>query len=190
MGLKRPLQRKQSRPKHSQLIVRSCPSRTTRRCQATISAGSVTFPCVIGKAGTARVKLEGDNKTPLGEHALCWGYFRRDRIARPVSRLPMSPIRPTDGWCDDIRSSNYNRPIKLPYPARHEKMSRLDDLYDVVLVLGYNFPRTKRGAGSAIFLHVWRSSTEGTEGCVAVSLGTLRKLLGRLAATAAVKITS
>ena len=48
---------------------------------------------------------------------------------------------------------------------------------DIVGVLGWNDTPVKRGMGSAIFLHVARSDYGPTEGCVALALPDLRRVL-------------
>ena len=71
----------------------------------------------------------------------------------------------------------YNRMINLPYSARHEALWRADALYDIVGVLGWNDAPVRRGAGSAIFLHVATADYAPTEGCVALALADLRRVL-------------
>ena len=74
----------------------------------------------------------------------------------PSRRLPLRAIRKDDGWCDAPDDPNYNRLVKLPYPASAETMWREDHLYDLVAVLGYNDDPVVPGKGSAIFLHLAR----------------------------------
>lgn len=122
-------------------------------------------------------KREGDGATPIG----CWPIlrvlFRPDRLGRPRTALPVSPLRQTDGWCDDPGDRNYNRRVKLPYPARCERLWRGDHLYDVVVVLGYNIRPRMRGKGSAIFMHLARPGYAPTDGCIALERRHLLLLL-------------
>ncbi len=104
-------------------------------------------------------------------------FYRADRIARPVTSLPLLPIAPTDGWCDDPTSADYNRLVTLPHPARHERLWRDDHVYDLVVVIGYNDEPAHPGAGSAIFMHLQRPDRAPTEGCVALSESDLRTVL-------------
>ena len=72
---------------------------------------------------------------------------RRDRV-RPVSppACRCRFIGRHDGWCDAPRDRNYNRPVRLPYPASHERLWRDDHLYDIVVVLSHNErPRQRFG---------------------------------------------
>ena len=67
--------------------------------------------------------------------------------------------------------------MTLPYPASTERLWRDDDLYDLVVVLGFNDDPVLPGRGSAIFLHVARDGYAPTEGCVALSRSDLEQLL-------------
>ena len=149
--------------------------------RATLVAGPVSVPCVLGPAGIVRRKREGDGGTPAGRFALMGGCFRPDRQPRPVVPVAVRPSRPLDGWCDDPSRGCYNRPVTLPFPASHERLWREDRLYDVLLVLDYNMWPRRRGAGSAIFLHVMAKDGTATAGCVALRPADLRRLLARLA---------
>src|SRR3546814_9502320 len=64
--------------------------------------------------------------------------YRADRLEKPVTVLPCETIAPDDGWCDDPADPAYNRPVRLPHPASHERLAREDHIYDVVVVLGPN----------------------------------------------------
>ncbi len=56
-------------------------------------------------------------------------------------------------------------------------MLRSDDMYDLVLELGWNDRPRIKGRGSAIFMHVARPGFRPTEGCVALRRTDLEKLL-------------
>jgi L,D-peptidoglycan transpeptidase YkuD (ErfK/YbiS/YcfS/YnhG family) len=147
------------------------------RSRGFLVAGGVGAPCALGRAGIGGRKREGDGKTPLGDCRPVAVLYRPDRLRRPKTALPVTPIRPDMGWCDDPADRNYNRQVALPFAASHEKLWREDHVYDVVVVLDYNLARPVRGAGSAIFLHLARPGFPPTEGCVAVTLAVMRRLL-------------
>ena len=69
------------------------------------------------------------------------------------------------------------REIRLPHEARHEELWRRDAVYDVIAVLGWNDSPVQKRRGSAIFLHVARHDWAPTQGCVALPLPDLRRLL-------------
>jgi L,D-peptidoglycan transpeptidase YkuD (ErfK/YbiS/YcfS/YnhG family) len=139
--------------------------------------GADIFRCAIGKRGVAEHKQEGDGATPLGTLKLRRVLYRADRLAAPVCVVPLEPIAPDDGWCDDPTHADYNRMIRLPHDGRHEELWRGDQVYDIVGVLDWNLSPVVRGIGSAIFLHVARADYAPTEGCIALDLPDLRRVL-------------
>lgn len=139
--------------------------------------GRTRVPCALGRAGIALLKKEGDGTTPVGRFALRRLFYRADRRTRPETALPISPITPSLGWCDDPASPAYNRLVRLPCPWRHEDLARADGLYDLMVVLGHNDAPPTPGAGSAIFLHLATPDYAPTEGCVALAEADLVDLL-------------
>jgi L,D-peptidoglycan transpeptidase YkuD (ErfK/YbiS/YcfS/YnhG family) len=135
------------------------------------------FRCALGRAGIRADKTEGDGATPTGLLPLRRMLYRADRVSPPDCALRREPIGPDDGWCDDPSHPDYNQPITLPHPARHERLWRDDVLYDVVIPLGWNDDPVTRHRGSAIFLHLARPDYAPTAGCVALSLVDLRRVL-------------
>ncbi|WP_338034679.1 L,D-transpeptidase family protein [Jiella avicenniae] len=162
------------------IIVRRKPGDVRR---GILAAGPLRIPCALGRSGTTIGKREGDGATPVAVMGVVELWHRGGRMARPKSPLPTRGIRPgVDGWCDAPRHAAYNRHVRLPFPASAETLARDDGLYDVVVVLDWNFTRRARGLGSAIFLHVAKPGHPPTEGCIAVSPSDMRRLaplLGR-----------
>lgn len=141
-------------------------------------ADGMEYQCTIGREGLAADKSEGDLKTPIGSFPMRWCYWRPDKFpAPPVTQLPLLEITANDGWCDDASHALYNQPVALPFDASHEKLWRDDDVYDLVIPLGYNDDPVYPGKGSAIFLHLMRPDGVGTEGCVALKRDDLLALL-------------
>lgn len=149
------------------------------RTHGLLVADGLCTPCALGRAGISGRKREGDGATPAGRLALLAVLYRPDRLRRPATRLPASPLSPASGWCDDPDSRSYNRAVRLPFRGRHERLWREDHLYDIVVVLDFNLARPKPGAGSAIFLHLAAPDFSPTEGCVAVPLEAMRRILAR-----------
>jgi L,D-peptidoglycan transpeptidase YkuD (ErfK/YbiS/YcfS/YnhG family) len=145
--------------------------------RATARWGEQTWPCAVGRGAVGEKQGEGDGITPVGRWPMRRVLYRADRLGKVETALDCAAISPDDGWCDDPADPAYNRPVRLPYSASHEKMSRDDGLYDVVVVLGHNDDPVVPGAGSAIFLHVARSDYGPTEGCVALALPDLLAVL-------------
>lgn len=144
--------------------------------------GVLTWPggqcrAALGHGGLVQVKREGDGATPIGRWPMRLVFYRPDRIAAPETRLPLIPIAPDMGWCDDPSDPAYNRLVTLPFAAGHERLWREDHVYDVVVVLGYNDDPPEPGRGSAIFFHLARPDFTPTEGCVAISLANMTAIL-------------
>ena len=139
--------------------------------------GGITYPCTIGRGGVRTGKREGDGATPRGVHRITGMLFRPDRIAPPAPWA--RPIGPRDLWCDDPANPAYNRPVRAPFAASHERLRRADRLYDLVLLTDWNAGGVP-GAGSAIFLHRWRKPGHPTEGCIAFRPDHLRHLAARI----------
>ena len=148
----------------------------------TIEFGGKSYRCRIGRKGTiaSQQGREGDEKTPLGVYTLRFGLYRADRLSAPRSDLTFRPLREDDGWCDDVSDSAYNRFVRLPYEASHEKLWREDGAYDVILVVSHNDSPPEPGQGSAVFIHVAQSDDRQTLGCVALEPDVMVKLLPHL----------
>jgi L,D-peptidoglycan transpeptidase YkuD (ErfK/YbiS/YcfS/YnhG family) len=134
------------------------------------------------------LKREGDGATPVGCFRLEQLFYRSDRLARPLTRLPACPLRPSDGWCDATGDRNYNRRVTHPYPASAEHLWREDELYDLIVVLDHNRLPRIQGAGSAVFIHVARPGYRPTAGCVALSRRHLLRLLRCAGPASAIRI--
>ncbi len=133
--------------------------------------------CALGKSGITAFKREGGGATPLARMRLVSGYVK-SRLACPrPAGVPMAQIHRGLGWCDAVFDPNYNRPVRFPYRASAENMLRTDTLYDVCLVLDWNFRRRCQGRGSAIFFHLALPGYPPTHGCIAVSRRDMARLL-------------
>lgn len=135
--------------------------------------------CAIGRSGmiAAALKREGDGASPAGLWPMRRVYYRADRLNQPETRLPTTQITQSQGWCDDPASPDYNRLIKRPASVSHELMWREDHVYDVVVELGHNDSPPVPGLGSAVFLHVAKPDYTPTQGCIALALDDLLKVL-------------
>ena len=84
------------------------------------------------------------------------------------------------GWCNDIKSKDYNKLISFPFKFTAEKLYRKDNIYDLILVLNYNMNPIRKGKGSAIFIHIAKNNYRATEGCVALKKNILKKIINKL----------
>ncbi len=125
--------------------------------------------CALGPAGIRSDKREGDGATPAGRWPMRRLLYRPDRLEPPATGLARIALSPEDGWCDAPGDALYNRPVRLPYGASHERLWMADALYDLIVVLGHNDDPVRPGAGSAVFLHVASPDYAPTQGCIALS---------------------
>lgn len=141
------------------------------------------IPIVVGRAGLGwgrgltdtinlpgPIKKEGDNKAPAGIFVLpgVFGY-----AAKAETKMPYRALSPDIVGVDDAQSRYYNRLIDASKIDQRdwrtaEKMFREDNLYKWGVVVNHNVP-AKPGAGSCIFLHIWRGPAEPTVGCTAMA---------------------
>lgn len=174
----------------------------------TVSCKERMFPCVLGRSGVIAgdAKREGDGATPAGVYPLRCLWYRADKFEQePVCALPKRVITSSDGWSDDVNTSNYNRPIELsstngtynddgtftaaPGTESHECLWRPnDDLYDLLTEIGYNDNPPVPGLGSATSLHVARPAFTPTAGCIAMKKEDLLELLAMMDAEAMIEI--
>lgn len=151
-----------------------------------------TVPVVLGKNGlgwglglidaksrAGPRKIEGDNKVPAGISRLgpAFGYARRASWIK----LPYLPLTTESEGVDDPRSHYYNQLVDRSKVPRvdwrsSEQMRRADDLYKWGVFVAHN-PAAKPGAGSCIFLHIWKNSSTATTGCTAMAERDLIQLL-------------
>lgn len=166
------------------------PALVVRRRPGSPSQGLLTFAgrtmvCALGRGSTSVSKREGDGATPVGAFPLVAAFAPAGGFVPAGGRVRSAPLPfalagPRDGWCDAAGDRNYNRPVRLPYPASHERLVRSDHLYDMVVVPDHNLSRRMRGRGSAVFMHLARPGYTPTEGCVALARRDMAWLWPRL----------
>lgn len=150
------------------------------RSRGWLLTGSLALPVALGRGGIKANKREGDGGTPRGTFRLRRLWWRADRFARPMTHLPTRRIGPQDGWCEDPYDRHYNQPIRVPKGSAGDRLRRDDRLYDFIIELDHNTRPRVAGRGSAVFVHVARPGFAPTAGCVALTTGALRRLIGRV----------
>ncbi|MGV8997643.1 MAG: L,D-transpeptidase family protein [Parvibaculaceae bacterium] len=170
------------------IIVTAASGATTGR----LRFGPLDLTCALGRSGIVMDKREGDGGTPVGTFPIRELRYRADRLPRPVSPLETFVIAENDGWCDAPDDTNYNRLVTLPFAPSHEKLTRADGLYDIVIMLGYNDAPVIAGLGSAIFFHLANEKNhmlQATEGCVALRLADMQRVLALISSTTQMEIS-
>lgn len=150
------------------------------------------IPVVVGQQGfgygrgvadigtsTAPRKREGDNKSPAGIFRLryVFGYGGKN----PGTKMPYLALNDDIFAVDDPKSRYYNKLVdrsKTNDPDWHhaEKMILKDNRYQWGIFVEHNYPPVP-GAGSCIFLHVWKTPTTATTGCTAMPATSLVDLI-------------
>ncbi len=134
--------------------------RSGSKTRGILRAGSATFPVALGRSGILANKFEGDGGTPRGSFRLKRLWWRKDRITRPRTALPVRPIRGEDAWSEDPADRRYNRPVIRQAGEPGDRLMREDGLYDLIIEIDHNDrPRVAR-RGSAVFIHVARPGFE------------------------------
>ena len=81
------------------------------------------------------------------------------------------------GWCNDIKSKNYNKLIYFPFNYSAEKLFLKTKIYDLLINIKYNSHPVVKKKGSAIFLHLASKKYHSTKGCIAISKKNFIKIL-------------
>jgi L,D-peptidoglycan transpeptidase YkuD (ErfK/YbiS/YcfS/YnhG family) len=149
---------------------------------------NLKFRCSVGKGGIKNKIKEGDNITPKGIFKLLKLYYREDKIKNIVTKIKKKKIKKNMGWCDDPKSNNYNKEVKIPNKFSYEVLNREDNLYDLVVVLSYNSKPVIKNKGSAIFIHIAKKNYTPTKGCITLRKIHLIKLLKQIKSDTLIKI--
>ena len=158
------------------------------RSRGVLLAGRHAIPVVLGRAGIAADKREGDGATPRGRFRLVRLWWRADRAPRPPTRLPVRRIDAAVAWCEDPADRRYNRPFRRSASEPGDRLWRGDRLYDIIVEIDHNVRPRIAGRGSAVFVHVARPGFAPTAGCIALKPHDLRMLVRRLSLKTRIKI--
>ena len=135
------------------------------------------FVCFVGKNGIGSKKREGDLITPRGKFKLKKVFYKKKELNKIKTRIPKTEIKKNFAWCTDSNNKSYNSLISKPIGCDCEDMFRKDSLYDIIIVLDFNYTLPIKYRGSAIFLHCSETKTKFTEGCIAMEKKDLLKLI-------------
>jgi D-alanyl-D-alanine dipeptidase len=128
------------------------------------------------------VKKEGDQKSPAGVFALGPAFGYRDALPDGAKQYPYVHVRRGISCIEDMKSKYYNQVID-PSSITHadwsvrDEMLRPDGLFRWGVIIEHNAKDTVRGAGSCVFLHIWKGLGKGTAGCTAMPGDTIEETL-------------
>ena len=135
------------------------------------------FVCFVGKNGIGLKKREGDLITPKGKFKLVKLFYKKRVISEIKTRIPKTEIKKNFAWCTDSNHRKYNSLISKPIGCEYEDLFRKDNLYDIVIILNFNYTSPIKHKGSAIFIHCSENETKFTEGCIAMAKTDLLELI-------------
>lgn len=152
-------------------------------------------PIVVGKHGLSgnailqtndsplSIKKEGDLRTPAGIFLIgsAFGFAIKPE---PIMQMKYRALTDDSICVDDPMSKYYNvvvdaNRIENPDWRSGEHMKQIP-FYKWGAIIQYNTNHPVLGAGSCIFMHIWRNADKGTAGCIAMSETRLKQVLAWL----------
>ncbi len=139
------------------------------------------IPIVVGKnglgwdphfnneSGRVAIKHEEDYQTPMGVYAIgpTFGFAEKS-----FNKMRYFPLTDSSVCVDDAKSVYYNKIIDSNAVSTKDwnigEQMRQVSLYKFGAMVQFNTTPVIAQVGSCIFLHIWRNSTSGTQGCVAM----------------------
>lgn len=148
-----------------------------------LGQGGLAWGIGLQRAACAEAprKREGDRRAPAGVFAITALFGAADHPLARSARLPYLGVTDDLKAIDDPASRYYNRIVEQSTVAEidwqsHEDMRRDDGCYAVGAVVAHNSPDPVAGAGSCVFIHVWRNPGVPTAGCTAGALADIAEL--------------
>ncbi len=123
--------------------------------------------------GTKR--KQDTNTTPSGFYPVPFAF---GTAANPGTTLNWRKVTKTAWWCEDSKSSSYNRWVDpLPKACRASESEHLVSYttYSYAALIGFNYTQPVKGRGAGIFLHV--NGRGLTAGCVSISSAGMKRVL-------------
>jgi L,D-peptidoglycan transpeptidase YkuD (ErfK/YbiS/YcfS/YnhG family) len=135
------------------------------------------------------VKREGDGRAPAGVFPLALAFGAADTLPPEAKGFPYLHTLPTSYCVEDVRSKYYNQiidstEVKMSSWERWSELARADGLFKWGIVVRQNGPDTQTGAGSCVFLHIWRGFRQPTAGCTAMATEPIQETVRWLDGTA------
>ena len=133
------------------------------------------------------IKKEGDGRSPAGIFSLmnAFGYAAANTMT--ALKIPYEHCTESLRCVDDAVSPDYNRILQEPKGGAPwksaELMKRDDEQYRLGVVVAHNQSPRVAGAGSCIFLHIWKEPGAPTSGCTAMASGDIETVVRWLDAT-------
>lgn len=131
------------------------------------------------KGADGPVKREGDGRAPAGVFRIT-GTFGFAPAQQAGIRMPYTQLSDSIEAVDDVRSKYYNEVVDATKVTRDwtsAEHMRGVTVYQWGAFVGHNIAPPQPGAGSAIFIHLWKGPDAGTAGCTALEKAPLVTML-------------
>ncbi|WNI19489.1 hypothetical protein RLT57_00555 [Streptomyces sp. ITFR-21] len=141
-----------------------------------------TAPARFGAKGLVEgtVRKQSTDTTPTGLYGLPFAFG--NAAAPGGTTVAYRRVTPTSWWCEDVRSTSYNRWVSpLPEDCRageSERLAAYPTQYAHAVVIDFNYAKPVKGRGAGIFLHV--NGSGATAGCVSVPADAMNRIIGWL----------
>lgn len=131
------------------------------------------------------VKVEGDGRSPAGVFTFSSAFAYNPKELWQPTKMPMHRVTARTVCVETIGSKSYNRIVDEDDTTPRDwespdRMLRPSGVYRYGLFVNHNAPKTKPGAGSCIFMHLWRRPGAPTAGCTAMNQPAMQVLLAWL----------
>lgn len=131
---------------------------------------------------TGPAKREGDGRSPAGAFELGRAFGEAESLPQDAHAFPYLRTTSATYCVEDVRSEHYNQLVDstVTKTGRWERWSpllRSDGLFRWGVVVRQNTLDTVVGAGSCVFLHIWRGPDQPTSGCTAMEPRHIEELL-------------
>lgn len=128
------------------------------------------------------LKHDGDHRSPAGVFALQTAFGAAPSLPNGAHGFPYLQATATTYCVEDVRSAHYNElidasEVKHVGWQRWSPLRRADGLFRFGVVVRQNAPDVVAGAGSCVFLHVWRGEHQPTVGCTAMAADSIEEIL-------------
>ena len=139
-------------------------------------------PARFGAHGLAdgATRKQNTSTTPTGLYGLPFAFG--NSAAPTGTALPYRKVTSTAWWCEDVKSTSYNRWVSpLPKDCRATESEHLADYptqYAHAVLIDFNYAKPVKGRGAGIFLHV--NGSGATAGCVSVPAASLNSIMSWL----------
>lgn len=134
---------------------------------------SAPFSVNVGVKGIAeeKEKREGDVMTPSGFYPISFAFGVQKNVE---TKMEFRELNKYHVWVCDTSSEDYNRWVeditgKYLNNKKNEHLLSIQPQYKYAIVIDYNTNPIVKGLGSAIFIHVQKTTHSKTAGCIAMA---------------------